>query len=905
MSEKTISLTNLARYKEDSDNLYAKQNGSYENMSVGNADNLTPYGDNSGVNDTTPFVFQSSGGGSDIGSLAQLKELRGNTIKWNQIISSPTTVIEATSTGGSQQTLIQSNIDLINGHKILITVKQDTTLTSNTRNTLRLISSDNEVVITEDANENANLTKGQRGWLVTIISSKTYSLYYWCHTPDQNVSFTNFNLFDLTEMFGAGNEPTSVVEFNRLFPKPYYAYDSGSLLSCKSSGYKVVGYNQLETQPTISYNTGYITGFIKVIAGQRYTFEIGDYQLSSGDSFGNMFFDEYDENQELIKSYNLVLNEQGEDSVSAKVTKGSHTLGNNTHYVKIKGYVASPKTITSISNCCLHLTWDESKTGYEEYKSQTYQLPNVVLRNARVSYDTLKPNGTLTRKVGVFDLGTLTTNDIVLTAQTTDYLIVTILPIYNDNSKKMNNLGGAILSDLKVNKTYKVSSPDAMYNKLGGSVSIAIAGPNAIYLRNDDLFTLGSATKEDVISALSGIVMQYGLLNEQESSVSTFVENTSIDNWGTQEFISSENIVVPQGCDFFYVVDYKAFIDSLGEREDINYDASKLVSQTELQTAIGQIPTGDFGFKKIPVPSSNTLTEEEYDTIVNSGAIIIGNFAGITNPVIFPPSKEATNYRYGWYFGGVDGKRYLCQYQINKTSREFGTKQFFIGLDDNNVVNFNGKDLPTYPNNPTVPQSINYDTDNTLKYMSAGFPEISAPTSTTLTDEQIAIISGGCRVNGTFLGLTNPVFFPTSTPNYNEITGFVYEGKGLGISLNIYSINVNNKSIIIYTGSQGYRVALGCVARLNGKGVNNTVFYAELSSSNIGAITTSTITTGWYSNKIAISGGLNSAIDVRVKMSNGAIYPAVNNNGTELVIFNGVDFTANNITVTAVYYKNL
>ena len=37
-------------------------------------------------------------------------------------------------------------------------------------------------------------------------------------------------LFDLTQMFGAGNEPTAE-EFTSLFPLPYYSYDSGSLLS--------------------------------------------------------------------------------------------------------------------------------------------------------------------------------------------------------------------------------------------------------------------------------------------------------------------------------------------------------------------------------------------------------------------------------------------------------------------------------------------------------------------------------------------------------------------------------------------------------------------------------------------------------------------------------------------------
>ena len=39
---------------------------------------------------------------------------------------------------------------------------------------------------------------------------------------------THFSLFDLTVMFGAGNEPTTYAEFRSLFPDSYYDYDSGT-----------------------------------------------------------------------------------------------------------------------------------------------------------------------------------------------------------------------------------------------------------------------------------------------------------------------------------------------------------------------------------------------------------------------------------------------------------------------------------------------------------------------------------------------------------------------------------------------------------------------------------------------------------------------------------------------------
>ena len=45
------------------------------------------------------------------------------------------------------------------------------------------------------------------------------------------LKFANFCLIDLTLMFGAGYEPSTVAEFEAMFPADYYNYDAGSLLN--------------------------------------------------------------------------------------------------------------------------------------------------------------------------------------------------------------------------------------------------------------------------------------------------------------------------------------------------------------------------------------------------------------------------------------------------------------------------------------------------------------------------------------------------------------------------------------------------------------------------------------------------------------------------------------------------
>lgn len=61
---------------------------------------------------------------------------------------------------------------------------------------------------------------------------------------DTTVNFTaHLMLFDLTLMFGAGNEPSTVEEFQQQFPAPYYAFNQGSLLSAGVTEVKSVGRN--------------------------------------------------------------------------------------------------------------------------------------------------------------------------------------------------------------------------------------------------------------------------------------------------------------------------------------------------------------------------------------------------------------------------------------------------------------------------------------------------------------------------------------------------------------------------------------------------------------------------------------------------------------------------------------
>lgn len=59
-------------------------------------------------------------------------------------------------------------------------------------------------------------------------------------------SVSNLNIFDLTKMFGAGNEPTAE-EFLQMLPENYYEYNEGELKSAPVNNLKIRGQNILPT----------------------------------------------------------------------------------------------------------------------------------------------------------------------------------------------------------------------------------------------------------------------------------------------------------------------------------------------------------------------------------------------------------------------------------------------------------------------------------------------------------------------------------------------------------------------------------------------------------------------------------------------------------------------------------
>ena len=57
-----------------------------------------------------------------------------------------------------------------------------------------------------------------------------------------------FIMVDLTLMFGQGHEPSTVAEFEAMFPLPYYSYNAGTIINNDAQSLKTVGFNQWDEE---------------------------------------------------------------------------------------------------------------------------------------------------------------------------------------------------------------------------------------------------------------------------------------------------------------------------------------------------------------------------------------------------------------------------------------------------------------------------------------------------------------------------------------------------------------------------------------------------------------------------------------------------------------------------------
>lgn len=357
----------------DEIDLKAETDGYYTMLTAGAADNLTARGD--GV--TASYLYRTTGGSASVPDDAEatIRSIKGRTLVWNQLISQPNasdTVLNgavtrvrktddgtltlngtAAGTGSQQYVALAAGISIMSGHKYYLAKHNDAlTFCINVNGSYNSITNVASIFTAGESRANAEM--------YMVVPNDGYAFDSFVCVPQ---------LFDLTAMFGAGNEPATVAEFEALYPLPYYPYDAGSLLPVNMTGVETTGFN--------AYNG--TTGTAKLLGGYQYQIT-GTYTSLSFETVG------------------------GETEVPTLDTDGIfQTSANGTLTVTGGG-----------SDTCVHLVWSGYRNGeYEAHWSEQRVIAAIAenfpngMRSAGSVCDELTEHEAIVR-VGAVDLGTLT-----------------------------------------------------------------------------------------------------------------------------------------------------------------------------------------------------------------------------------------------------------------------------------------------------------------------------------------------------------------------------------------------------------------------------------------------------------------------------------------------------------------
>jgi hypothetical protein len=169
------------------------------------------------------------------GKLMSVKNIGGRSIMWNQLVKPvPTVVTQA----GVKFTFSNDGIITLNG---TATTTGNAVSLQSVKNQkghkYLMVANPLSGVYGKDQLQFSSQSYGQdstgHGTIITNESSNEkwyYTLYVYEGVTYDNVKLQP-QIYDLTAMFGSGNEPTTVEEFEKIFPADYYPYNAGEIIS--------------------------------------------------------------------------------------------------------------------------------------------------------------------------------------------------------------------------------------------------------------------------------------------------------------------------------------------------------------------------------------------------------------------------------------------------------------------------------------------------------------------------------------------------------------------------------------------------------------------------------------------------------------------------------------------------
>lgn len=459
-SDKTLSSAKIKAELDDK----ADINGSYDNMTVGNSKQLV-----STVNteDKVPYNFRTSGGSADIGDRLTDK-LVGGTVAFNQLVNTDTTEV-ATISRRKYFTSINGSKSIVNGSGTAISIN--------------------------DASED--------------------------------------NVIDLTQMFGStiadyiytleqGTAGAGVAWFKALFPKSYYAYNAGELMSVKTSSHNTIGFNAFN--PTT--NTAIL---------------LGGYEYQISGTYTSVSYTDINGDSETL-------------SIDGN---GKFTPNNNGTLTVVGG---------NSTDTCVHLVWDGERDGeYEPYVKHEYDYSG---------------EREVTRYFGIVDLGTLNWqygNGVFYTSNLSaiyqEQSLIGDVPSLICEQYETVKYANVFGTDHAISSTWKSTNIHYIYIKDNAytdaaTFKTAISGVYLIYELKEPFDETVSNPELRGIPKLdaNNKLYYYG------DTCSDLPNPQIVDDFGTEEYVDTRAVAIPVGHDTLYQPNLRAKLEMAPDSPDGNGD---------------------------------------------------------------------------------------------------------------------------------------------------------------------------------------------------------------------------------------------------------------------------------------------------------------------------------------------
>lgn len=377
-----------------------------------------------GYAETTPYLFREAGGGATVGN-SEFDSIVGGTVAWNQLLqngdfangttnwtknssaswATADNVLTLTAATGTSNNRIYQEISTVTGHKLIFAFSiKSATLTSaegQLSTSAGLVGSDTLTIgsswtrFNMIVSANGDALNAKIGTRTVLDSAATLDI-------------KNVFVADLTQMFnttiadyvytlesGTAGAGVAWLKAHGYFTKDYYAYDAGSLQSVCAASHVIGGGKNLynPAEKTASSSNTFLV--LNVVPNTDYTFSVdvsqsGLYAQEDEDGDGTWI--------NIATAYNATV---------LTFNSGNHTR------IRVMTYSSANTLPTQ-----WQLEFGTTATAYTPYVAPTvYPLDeSLTLRgipkldaNNKLYFDGDKytADGTVTRRYGIVDLGTL------------------------------------------------------------------------------------------------------------------------------------------------------------------------------------------------------------------------------------------------------------------------------------------------------------------------------------------------------------------------------------------------------------------------------------------------------------------------------------------------------------------